>query len=46
MHQLGSSAIVVTNESLNLSGFSAEELNQARENFVRGSRDTDSDLSI
>ena len=33
-------------ESLNFSGFSAEELNQARENFVRGSRDTDSDLSI
>ena len=32
--------------SLNLSGFSAEELNQAREDFVRGSRDTDSDLSI
>ena len=33
-------------ESLNFLGFSAEELNQARENFVRGSRDTDSDLSI
>ena len=33
-------------ESLNFSGFSAEELNQAQENFVRGSRDTDSDLSI
>ena len=46
MHQLGRSAIVVTNESLNFSGFSAEELNQARENLVRGSRDTDSDLSI
>ena len=27
-------------------GFSAEELNQARENFVRGNRDTDSDLSV
>ena len=34
------------NESLNFLGFSAEELDQARENFVRGSRDTDSDLSI
>ena len=34
------------NKSLNFSGFSAEELNQAQENFVRGSRDTDSDLSI
>ena len=34
------------NESLNFSGFSAEELNQARENFVRGSKDTDSDLPI
>ena len=33
-------------ESLNFWGFSAEELNQAQENFVRGSRDTDSDLSI
>ena len=33
-------------KSLNFSGFSAEELNQTRENFVRGSRDTDSDLSI
>ena len=33
-------------ESLNFLGFSAEELNQAHENFVRGSRDTDSDLSI
>ena len=33
-------------ESLNFSGFSAEELNQARENFVRGNRDTDSDLSV
>ena len=33
-------------ESLNLSGFSAEDFNQARENFVRGSRDTDSDLPI
>ena len=33
-------------ESLNFSQFSAEELNQAQENFVRGSRDTDSDLSI
>ena len=46
MHQLGCSAIVVTNESLNFLGFSAEELDQARENFVRGSRDTDSDLSV
>ena len=34
------------NKSLNFLGFSAEELNQARENFVRGSRDTDSDLLI
>ena len=33
-------------ESLNFLGFSAEELNQARENFVRGKRDTDSDLSV
>ena len=33
-------------ESLNFSGFSAEELNQARVNFVRGSRDTDPNLSI
>ena len=33
-------------ESLNLSGFSAEDLNEARENFVRGSWNTDSDLSI
>ena len=33
-------------ESLNFSGFSAEELNQARENLVRGNRDTDSDLSV
>ena len=33
-------------KSLNFSGFSAEELNQTRENFVRGSGDTDSDLSI
>ena len=32
-------------ESLNSSGFSAEELNQAGENFVRGNRYTDSDLS-
>ena len=45
-HQLGRSAIVVINESLNFLGFSAEELDQARENFVRGSRDTDSDLPI
>ena len=33
-------------ESLNFLGFSSEELNQARENFVRGNRDTDSDLSV
>ena len=32
-------------ESLNSSGFSAEELSQAGENFVRGNRYTDSDLS-
>ena len=36
----------MANDSLNFSRFSAEKLNQARENFVRGSRDTDSDLSI
>ena len=33
-------------KSLNFLGFSAEVLNQARENFVRGNRDTDSDLSV
>ena len=33
-------------ESLHFSGFSAEELNQAQENFVRGSKDPDSDLSV
>ena len=33
-------------KDLNFSGFSAKELNQARENFVRGSRDTDSHLSV
>ena len=33
-------------ESLNFPGSSAEELNQVRENFVRGNGDTDSDLSV